>query len=197
MLSRARAQSSPDREVIFTAAAAFVSAEHTLSGEGGFSMPLSMAALRHATVATSCAVDSLFVESAAALGLRFVGTDAFDDFYSLLGPTPRGGPRGAGGGRRRHTGGSVLLTERLLRDAEVCAVSLVSLYARHNPHTSRTHRCSTPTFSTSQASSITWCVGEASAQPLYPTCTRPPTIYSSTRSTTVPVLTLYARWTSS
>lgn len=126
LLSRMRPSSSPEREVIYMSAAAFVSDEATFVGEGACSMPLGIAEARHATIATSTACDELFVNVAEGLGLKFVGSDAFDDFYKLqtLKKTGR---------LAKKTGGSLLLKEKILREATVLDASIlkVSSFLNH------------------------------------------------------------------
>jgi len=126
MLARMRPSSAPEREVFYSSAAAFVDANHTFVGEGGCSMPLGIAEARHATIATSTACDDLFVQVAEGLGLKFVGSDAFDDFYKLqtLKKT---------GKLAKKTGGSMLLKEKILREATVLDASIlkVSSFLNH------------------------------------------------------------------
>jgi len=126
LLTRMRPSSAPEREVFYTAAAAFVSDNATFIGEGACSMPLGMAEARHATIATSTACDDLFVKVAEGLELKFVGSDAFDDFYKLqtLKKT---------GKLAKKTGGSMLLKEKILREATVLDASIlkVSSFLNH------------------------------------------------------------------
>ena len=51
-----RAASAPERTVVFRAAATYVSADLTLKGYGEFSIPIGLAGMHHATIATSCAL---------------------------------------------------------------------------------------------------------------------------------------------
>lgn len=53
------------------------------------------------------------MQVAEAKGLKFVGTDAFEDFYKLQ-------QLKQGGKMQRKTGGSLLLKEKIMREAEVC-----------------------------------------------------------------------------
>jgi hypothetical protein len=55
---------------------------------------------------------ALRAQVAEAKGLKFVGTDAFDDFYKLQ-------QLKKGGKLRRKTGGSLLLKEKIMREATV------------------------------------------------------------------------------
>eukprot|EP00966_Prymnesium_polylepis_P278011 6423789-Prymnesium_polylepis.1 len=89
-------------------------------------MPIGIAGLHHSTVATSCAIDDLFVAAAEALQLRFVGTDGFDDFYKLQSLK-------AGGRLRKKAAGALLLKEKLLREATVLDASIlkVSSFLNH------------------------------------------------------------------
>ncbi len=126
LLTRMRPSSAPEREVFYTSAAAFVSDDATFVGEGACSMPLGIAEARHATIATSTACDELFVKVAEGLGLKFVGSDAFEDFYKLqtLKKTGR---------LAKKTGGSMLLKEKILREATVLDASIlkVSSFLNH------------------------------------------------------------------
>ena len=126
LIMRLRPNSPPDREVLFSSAAAFVDGNVTLVGGGSCSMPLGMCEARHATIATSTALDDLFVKVATQRDLRFVGTDAFDDFYELQGLK-------TSGKTKRNTGGSLLLKEKILREAEVLDASIlkVSSFLNH------------------------------------------------------------------
>ena len=54
-----------------------------------------------------------FNQVAEAKGLKFVGSDAFEDFYQLQ-------QLKNGGKLQRNTGGSLLLKEKVMREAEVC-----------------------------------------------------------------------------
>lgn len=67
----------------------------------------------HTHVHVTC-VQQLFVvcQVAAAKDLKFVGTDAFEDFYELQ-------QLKTGGKVQRNTGGSSLLKEKIMREAEV------------------------------------------------------------------------------
>jgi len=89
-------------------------------------MPLRLAETRHATIATSTALDDLFIKVAAAKDLKFVGTDAFEDFYELQ-------QLKTGGKVQRNTGGSSLLKEKIMREAEVLDASIlkVSSFINH------------------------------------------------------------------
>ena len=126
LLDRMRPSSPPDRPVLFRCATAFVSADATCTGRGQLTMPLGCCALRHHTIATSAACDDLFVQVAEKLGLKFVGTDGFDDFYQLQ-------QLKKGGRLRRKTAGALLLKEKLLREATLLDASIlkVSSFINH------------------------------------------------------------------
>jgi len=126
LLARMRPNSAPERESIFSSAGAYVDDNTTVVGEGVCSMPIGVAEARHATIATSTALDDLFVKVAEAKGLKFVGTDAFDDFYKLQ-------QLKKGGKLRRKTGGSLLLKEKIMREATVLDASIlkVSSFLNH------------------------------------------------------------------
>lgn len=126
LLSRMRPASPPDREVVFTGAAAYVDDNCTVIGEGGCSFPLGLAGLHHATIATSTALDDLFVNVAERLGLKFVGTDAFEEFYQLQ-------TLKKSGKLARKSGGSLLLKEKIMREATVLDASIlkVSSFLNH------------------------------------------------------------------
>ena len=90
-------------------------------------MPLGVAEARHATIASSTALDDLFVRVAEAKDLKFVGTDAFEDFYQLQ-QLKRGRLL-----QRKSGGGSLLLKEKIMREAEVLDASIlkVSSFLNH------------------------------------------------------------------
>ena len=79
LISRMRPSSAPEREVIFTSASAYVDANTTCIGEGVCSMPLRLAETRHATIATSTALDDLFIK------VRHVSVPTWKD---ILGANP-------------------------------------------------------------------------------------------------------------
>lgn len=62
LLARMRPNSAPDREAVFTSAGAYVDDGIECIGEGVCIMPLAVAEARHATIATSTALDELFVK---------------------------------------------------------------------------------------------------------------------------------------
>ena len=126
LILRMRPGSPPERECVFTSAGAYVDGETTIIGQGVCNMPLAVAEARHATIATSTALDDLFVKVAEEKGLKFVGTDAFDDFYELQ-------QLKKGGKLQRNTGGSSLLKQRIMREAEVLDASIlkVSSFINH------------------------------------------------------------------
>jgi len=126
LILRMRPSSAPEREVLFTSAGAYVDADATVVGTGVCSMPLGVAEARHATIATSTALDDLFVKVAEAKGLKFVGSSDFEDFYQLQEVKK-------GGKLRRKKGGSLLLQQKILREAEVLDASIlkVSSFLNH------------------------------------------------------------------
>ena len=85
LVERLRPQSrSNERPVIYQAAACFVGAEgEEIHGYAQLSMPIEFADSTHATIPISAALDKLFVHVSEALDLKFVGSDAFDDFYAM------------------------------------------------------------------------------------------------------------------
>ena len=126
LITRMRPGSPSEREVIFSSAAAYVDGNATVVGEGSCSFPLGLAGVHHATIATSTALDDLFVNAAEELGLKFVGTDAFEEFYKLQ-------TLKKGGKLVRKSGGSLLLKEKIMREATVLDASIlkVSSFLNH------------------------------------------------------------------
>jgi len=126
LITRMRPGNAPEREVIFSSGAAYVDGNTTCVGEGGTSFPLGLAGLHHSTIATSTALDDLFVIAAEKLGLKFVGTDAFEDFYKLQ-------TFKKDGALAFNTGGSTLLKEKIMREATVLDASIlkVSSFLNH------------------------------------------------------------------
>ena len=131
LVERARQNSEREREVEFRAAASFVG-----EGPGGdgvelnayaeFIMPIEFAGSQHVTVALSAALDELLVRVSSALELKFVGTEGFDDFYSLQ-------EQKREGKLRKATAGATLLREKVLREAEVLDADIlkVSSFLNH------------------------------------------------------------------
>ena len=120
LITRMRPGNAPEREVIFSSGAAYVDGNTTCVGEGGTSFPLGLAGLHHSTIATSTALDDLFVIAAEKLGLKFVGTDAFEDFYKLQ-------TFKKDGALAFNTGGSTLLKEKIMREATVLDASILKV----------------------------------------------------------------------
>ena len=85
LVERLRPQSrSNERAVIYQAAACFVGADgEEVHGYAQLSMPIEFAHSTHATIPISAALDKLFVRVSEARDLKFVGSDAFDDFYTM------------------------------------------------------------------------------------------------------------------
>ena len=85
LVERLRPQSrSNERAVIYQAAACFVGADgEEVHGYAQLSMPIEFADSTHATIPISAALDKLFVRVSEARDLKFVGSDAFDDFYTM------------------------------------------------------------------------------------------------------------------
>jgi len=127
LIARMRPASPLEREVVFSSAAVYADANGTVIGEGGCSMPLEFAALEHATIAISTALDDLFVNVCEGKDLKFVGTDAFEDFYKLQ-QLKQGGKLA-----KKKGGGSLLLKEKILREATVLDASIlkVSSFLNH------------------------------------------------------------------
>ena len=131
LVERARQNSEREREVEFRAAASFVGVGP--DGEGleanayaEFIMPIEFAGSQHVTVALSAALDELLVKVSAATELKFVGTEGFDDFYSLQ-------DRKREGKLRKATAGAQLLKEKILREAVVLdgGILKVSSFLNH------------------------------------------------------------------
>ena len=126
LITRMRAGNAPEREVLFSSAGVYVDSNSTVVGTGTCSMPLGIAEARHATIATSTALDEVFKSVAGERELKFVGTDAFEDFYKLQ-------QLKKGGKLQRKTGGSRLLKEKILREAQVLDSNIlkVSSFINH------------------------------------------------------------------
>jgi len=110
LIGRQRAVSENERLVIFQSATAFVSERGTFTGYGAFEMPMIFASADNAVVANQLAHDELFVQISEEWELPFVGSAGFEEFYDLQ-------QQRTAGKMRRKTAGTLLLREKLLREA--------------------------------------------------------------------------------
>jgi xanthine phosphoribosyltransferase len=128
LVERLRPQSrSNERAVIYQAAACFVAADgEEIHGYAELSMPIEFADSTHTTIPISAALDKLLVHVSDALDLKFVGSDAFDDFYAMQEELKNGQ-------QRKKQAGALLLRQKILREATVLDLDIlkVSSFLNH------------------------------------------------------------------